>query len=315
MISAGPNARPGLPLGPAHVAVHLLDPARGVHGHEPDRFARRRWRSVRDLEARAPRHPRRAGGQRRAQSMVPHSDKESRSGWSPSRAAARTLTSSKRACCSWRRCCAVVESALSQVGWSVLISIVRGSDRARGLPVAAEDLRQGGRDADHRGHHPLGADSRRLAVRIPVALAAGSPGEPRADVVDGDNRAGTVALARHLVDARAGNQAFYIAGPPEAPDARERRAVFSETLAEYRGRAAPWVLRGTVRRGISGQRAVREAARRAAAANYPTPSPAATTRWRSGRSELHRRRDPGAGGHRPSSALTTCSSVPCSPRR
>ena len=149
-----------------------------------------------------------------------------------------------------------VESALSQIGWSVLISIVRGADR----PEAFRWLQKISAKVDGmlivEGIIPS-EQIARLAARIPVALAAGSPGETHADVVDGDNRAGTVALARHLVEQHGKTRLFYIAGPPEAPDARERRAVFSETLAEYQGVRLLGGFEGRFA-AISGQRAVRE---------------------------------------------------------
>jgi LacI family transcriptional regulator len=50
---------------------------------------------------------------------------------------------------------------------------------------------------------------------------------------------------------------FYITGPPEAPDARERRAVFSKTLAEYQSVRLHGCFEGRFA-AISGQRAVRE---------------------------------------------------------
>ena len=149
-----------------------------------------------------------------------------------------------------------VESALSQIGWSVLISIVRGPDR----PEAFRWLQKISAKVDGmlivEGIIPS-EQIARLAARIPVALAAGSPGETHADVVDGDNRAGTVALARHLVEQHGKTRLFYIAGPPEAPDSRERRAVFSETLAEYQGAQLLGCFEGRFA-AISGPRAVRE---------------------------------------------------------
>jgi LacI family transcriptional regulator len=64
-------------------------------------------------------------------------------------------------------------------------------------------------------------------------------------------------MARHLVEQHGKTRLFYIAGPPEAPDARERRAVFSETLAEYQGVRLLGCFEGRFA-AISGQRAVRE---------------------------------------------------------
>jgi LacI family transcriptional regulator len=116
-----------------------------------------------------------------------------------------------------------VESSLYQVGWSVLISILRNPDR----PEAFRWLQKISAKVDGmliaEGIVPS-AQLARLAARIPVVLVAGSTGERHADVVDGDNRAGAMALARHLVERHGKTRLFYIAGPPEAPDARERLA-------------------------------------------------------------------------------------------
>lgn len=205
-----------------------------------------------------------------------------------------------------------VESSLYQVGWSVLISILRNPDR----PEAFRWLQKISAKVDGmliaEGIIPS-EQLARLAARIPVVLVAGSSGETHADVVDGDNRAGAIALARHLVEQHSKTRLFYIAGPPEAPDARERRAVFSEALAEYQGVRLLGCFEGRFA-AISGQRpSARFSPHRAA--NCPTPSPAATTRWRSGRSGSCTR--PGSGCRRTSPwwALMTCISVPCSPRR
>ena len=125
-----------------------------------------------------------------------------------------------------------VESALYQVGWSVLISIVRGADR----PEAFRWLQKISAKVDGmlivEGIIPS-EQLARLAARIPLVLVAGSPDEPHADVVDADNRAGTVALVRHLVEQHGKTRLFY-------------QGVL--LLGCFEGRFA----------AISGQRAVRE---------------------------------------------------------
>ncbi len=122
-----------------------------------------------------------------------------------------------------------VETALSPIGWPVLISVRPAADKADayqwlqkisakvdGLLIAE------GVDPDHLA---------RLASRLPVVLVSGSPDEPYADVVDADNRAGTAALVSHLIEQHGRTRLFYVSGPREAPDARERFSVFQETLA------------------------------------------------------------------------------------
>lgn len=125
-----------------------------------------------------------------------------------------------------------VESVLSPLGWPVLISVRRVNDRegpcqwlnrmsARvdGLLIA-EDV------------EPADVVAR-LASRIPVVLVAGSPDVPGADVVGVDNRMGTSAVVSHLIERHGRSRFWYVAGPHEAPDARERRAALEETLAGY----------------------------------------------------------------------------------
>src|SRR6516162_2067958 len=149
-----------------------------------------------------------------------------------------------------------VESTLSQVGWSVLISILRSADR----PDAYRWLQKISAKVDgiliSEGIVPS-EQLARLAARIPITLIAGSPDEPHADVVDADNRAGTRALARHMVEQHGRTRLFYVAGPSAAPDARERRSVFAETLAEYQGVQLAGCFEGRFA-AISGQLAVRQ---------------------------------------------------------
>ena len=63
---------------------------------------------------------------------------------------------------------------------------------------------------------------RRLAERLPVVVIAGNPRERAADVVTADNRSGSVALVRHLIEDHRRRRLYYVDGPSSAPDASIR---------------------------------------------------------------------------------------------
>ncbi len=149
-----------------------------------------------------------------------------------------------------------VESTLSPLGWPVLISMRRHTDQGD----AYQWLQRMSAKVDglliHEGFEPAERLAK-LASRIPVVLVAGSADAPNADVVGADNRAGTQALVSHLIERHGRTRLWYVAGPREAPDARERRAVFLETLAEYQGVRLAGCFEGRFA-ALSGQLAARE---------------------------------------------------------
>ena len=126
-----------------------------------------------------------------------------------------------------------VESSLSPLGWPVLFSVHRRtadagayqwlqkmSAKVDGLLISE------GIDSEHLA---------RLASRIPIAVVSGSPDERRADVVHADNHGGASALVRHLIERHGRSRLFYVDGPQEAPDTRDRRRAFDEELAAHPG--------------------------------------------------------------------------------
>jgi LacI family transcriptional regulator len=127
-----------------------------------------------------------------------------------------------------------LESAVSDVGWSVLISFLRDSDPASAYQrmlrmsakvdglVIAEDI---------VGRKQL----TRLAARVPIALIASDARGVHADSVGVDNRSGTEAIVRHVVETHGRTRLFYIAGPAEALDALERRAAFEDAVTRHQG--------------------------------------------------------------------------------
>ncbi len=155
-----------------------------------------------------------------------------------------------------------VESPLSQIGWSVLISVLRSANRADAYHWLQKISAKVDGMLIAEGIVPS-QQLARLAARVPVTLVAGSPEEPYADVVHADNRAGTEALVGHLVEHHGKTKLYYVAGPPEAPDARERRSVFEQALTRYPGVRPAGCFEGRFA-AVSGQLGVREllAARR-----------------------------------------------------
>jgi LacI family transcriptional regulator len=88
------------------------------------------------------------------------------------------------------------------------------------------------------------AELERLAERMPVVIIAGDPAERAADVVTADNRAGSVALVTHLVEAHGRRRLFHVDGPVTAPDAKERRIGLSQVLQTHPGTALVGSYRG-----------------------------------------------------------------------
>ena len=149
-----------------------------------------------------------------------------------------------------------VQMALSQAGWSVLISVLGDAERSD----AYQQLRKISAKVDGMVIAEGIIDSDQLALlaeRIPVVLAAGSVDEPSVDVIDADNWAGTTALVRHMLEQHGKKRLFYISGPPEAPDARERRRAFEEAVARHPGATATGCCEGRFA-AISGQLAARQ---------------------------------------------------------
>ena len=149
-----------------------------------------------------------------------------------------------------------VQVALSKAGWSVMISVLGGAERSD----AYQQLRKVSAKVDGLVIAEGIISSEQLALlakRVPVVLAAGSLDEPNADVVDADNWYGTTALVQHMLVQHGKKRLFHVAGPPEAPDGRERRRAFEEAVAQHPGAAVTGCFEGRFA-AISGQLAVRE---------------------------------------------------------
>jgi LacI family transcriptional regulator len=148
-----------------------------------------------------------------------------------------------------------VEMTLSGTGWSVLISVLREADR----PDAYQQLQKVSAKVDGMliaEGIVSSAELALLAARIPIVLVAGSATEPHADVVCADNWYGSTALASHLIEGHGLRRLYYVAGPPEAPDAQERRRAFEEAVAGHPGAVLTQCFEGRFG-SFSGQLAVR----------------------------------------------------------
>jgi LacI family transcriptional regulator len=63
----------------------------------------------------------------------------------------------------------------------------------------------------------------RLATRVPVVIFAGTPHEQAVDVVAADNLSGSAAVVTHLIRDHGMRRLFWVHGPADSPDSRERR--------------------------------------------------------------------------------------------
>jgi LacI family transcriptional regulator len=70
----------------------------------------------------------------------------------------------------------------------------------------------------------------RLAARLPVVVIAGTLGAQAADVVAADNFSGATALITHLIADHGRRRLFHVGGPPNSPDALQRRLALDHAL-------------------------------------------------------------------------------------
>jgi LacI family transcriptional regulator len=125
-----------------------------------------------------------------------------------------------------------VEACLRQrKNWSLLITFMQG-DRP---DFSRLDALSGKVDGILIGEGFVASSIiERLAARVPVVVIAGTPGERAADVVAADNFSGSAAIITHLIADHGKRRLFHLDGPPNSPDAGERRRAL-----EYGLRAHP----------------------------------------------------------------------------
>jgi LacI family transcriptional regulator len=126
-----------------------------------------------------------------------------------------------------------VEQRIRSHNWSLLITYLReeSNDDLRRLQSLSGKV-----DGLLIGEGIVPSDElARLAARLPIVLVAGDPAEEAADVVTADNRSGSAALVRHLVEVHGRRRIFHVDGPPSAPDAKERRLALGEVIRAHHG--------------------------------------------------------------------------------
>jgi LacI family transcriptional regulator len=89
-------------------------------------------------------------------------------------------------------------------------------------------------------HGELGA----LARQLPVVVIAGRRDQADVDVLLGDNTGGMTAVTRHLTQHHRYRRLCFVAGPPDAPDAVERRLAFERAVAASPGSGISQVIQG-----------------------------------------------------------------------
>jgi LacI family transcriptional regulator len=128
-----------------------------------------------------------------------------------------------------------MESRLRDIGWSLLVTFLGTAERDQlrrieTLTAKVDGLLIG----EGVVAPPLLA---RIARRIPLVVVAGAPDLEGIDVVTSDNRSSTATLVAHLINEHRRRRLFFVDGPPDAPDARERRLALERTIRAHRGTA------------------------------------------------------------------------------
>jgi LacI family transcriptional regulator len=123
-----------------------------------------------------------------------------------------------------------VEACIRHRNWSLLITFMQG-DRP---DFSRMDALTGKVDGILIGEGFVASSIvERLAARVPVVIIAGnpnSPGERAADVVAADNFSGSAAIITHLITVHGKRRLFHVDGPPNSPDARQRRQALEHVL-------------------------------------------------------------------------------------
>jgi LacI family transcriptional regulator, galactose operon repressor len=120
-----------------------------------------------------------------------------------------------------------VEAIIRHRNWSLLITFMQG-DRP---DFSRMDALSGKVDGILIGEGFVAPSIiERLAARVPVVVIAGTLGERAADVVAADNFSGSAAIITHLISDHGKRRLFHVDGPPNSPDAGQRRLALEHVL-------------------------------------------------------------------------------------
>ena len=123
-----------------------------------------------------------------------------------------------------------VEACIRHRNWSLLITFMQG-DRP---DFRRMDVLSGKVDGILIGEGFVASSIiERLAARVPVVVIAGTPGERAADVVAADNFSGSAAIITHLIADHGKRRLFHLDGPPNSPDAAQRRQALEYVLRSH----------------------------------------------------------------------------------
>jgi len=123
-----------------------------------------------------------------------------------------------------------VEACIRHRNWSLLITFMTG-DRP---DFSRLDTLSGKVDGILIGEGFMASSIiERLAARVPVVVIAGTPGERAADVVAADNFSGSAAIITHLIADHGKRRLFHLDGPPNSPDASQRRQALEYVLRSH----------------------------------------------------------------------------------
>ena len=124
-----------------------------------------------------------------------------------------------------------VNRVASELGWSVLVTFWAGNADQDLRRLAAISEKVDGMLVSTGSFPPRLLEW--LASQVPVTVIAGNPAETKVDVVTADNRSGSSAVVTHLIEDHGKRRIYHVDGPPDMPDAAQRRIGLQQALRDH----------------------------------------------------------------------------------